>query len=150
MRISDWSSDVCSSDLLEVADSVDIDALEELGGVGPLHLDLAEGRGVEQPDLSAQREHLARDRRMFVFTGTGEIGGSQPQAVIFHPGACRDRRCMGGGMGERHQILADRTPRDTADRHGVERSEEQTSELQSLMRTSYALFRLKKTTQNIA
>src|SRR3546814_14059321 len=79
---------------LEVADSVDIDALEELGGVGPLHLDLAEGRGVEQPDLSAQREHLARDRRMFVFTGTGEIGGSQTQAVIFHPGACRDRRCI--------------------------------------------------------
>src|SRR3546814_17872965 len=27
---------------------------------------------------------------------------------------------MGGGMGERHQILADRTPRETADRHGVE------------------------------
>src|SRR3546814_20913913 len=102
---------VSATPALEVADSVDIDELEDLGGVGPLHLDLAEGRGVEQPDLSAQREPHARDRRMFVFTGTGDIGGSQPQAVIFTHGACRARRCMAGGLGERSQLLANRTAR---------------------------------------
>src|SRR3546814_5971449 len=54
MRISDWSSDVCSSDLLEVA------LAEHLGGLGELpHADHGDQRGVLQhgDELVAGRRH---------------------------------------------------------------------------------------------
>src|SRR3546814_8861077 len=85
MRISDWSSDVCSSDLL-------------LGRLGC---------------LGGQRLHLAshHSEALTGFAGTGRLDGRiQCQQV--------------GLLGNR--------------------SEEHTSELQSLMRISYAVFCLKK------
>src|SRR3546814_3140762 len=65
VRISDWSSDVCSSDLHEAVaclalrqlqEAVGVDAVQERGGVGTLHVDLAEGRDVGDADRGA---HLA-------------------------------------------------------------------------------------------
>src|SRR3546814_8792886 len=74
MRISDWSSDVCSSDLVpqeavlaqheavaclalrQLQEAVGVDAVQERGGVGTLHVDLAEGRDVGDADRGA---HLA-------------------------------------------------------------------------------------------
>src|SRR3546814_3337887 len=106
MRISDWSSDVCSSDL-------------------PAGDDAAR-RGRAQPGV---------DPRTAVQPGAGARGGGgrparglagQP-AVLLRPR--RDRR---GGA----QRAAP-----------VGRSEEHTSELQSLMRISYAVFCLKKKIQ---
>src|SRR3546814_3330678 len=94
MRISDWSSDVCSSDL---------PAPPGRGGRG------AAGR------------HLPRDHR-------GPAAAVR-RAVAALPGDGRDQ-----GPAER------RAPRPAAQG----RSEEHTSELQSLMRISYAVFCLKK------
>src|SRR3546814_7625459 len=91
MRISDWSSDVCSSDLDDVDDAGD--------GVGAI-----DRRGATGDDLDPVDE-IARDRR-------------QTDAVA-------DRRIGHGAP-------------------SVDRSEEHTSELQSLMRISYAVFCLKK------
>src|SRR3546814_1807229 len=99
MRISDWSSDVCSSDL---------DHPGDLGAVG--------GRGAGGGGAAAARLDRA-DR------GDGAVGG-------VHGPALRHRE---GGQGVR----------------AGDRSEEHTSELQSLMRISYAVFCLKKKTHNI-
>src|SRR3546814_4822854 len=116
MRISDWSSDVCSSDL-EFAD-VGADARHRVG---------------DQHDavlaLGAHRE--AHD------------GGMQMDVVDDQPAiAVRiERRPDRAGiavMQRRHRV----------EQMG-ERSEEHTSEIQSLMRISYAVFGLKtKTTHN--
>src|SRR3546814_9479175 len=102
MRISDWSSDVCSSDLLPRAHDPDRPAAHvESQQAFQREIALADPR-ISAMDLAVERQH----QRHAVFgDGMGRIGG--------HPG---DRQ----------------------------RSAEHTSELQSLMRTSYAVFCLKK------
>src|SRR3546814_1036412 len=117
MRISDWSSDVCSSDLDKVlargrfADA----ALEVLHG----HDDGAFGR---------QFAHLDAER----FANRDQI----LDRVISAPvgGRFRRRKPFAGlGLGQGFGRPAKKL-----------RSEEHTSELQSLMRISYAVFCLKK------
>src|SRR3546814_4549477 len=107
MRISDWSSDVCSSDLVGQPRS-------RAGG----H---AYARRLRPPQQPA-RQHRQRD--------------------------ADERLSL-----RLAQALAQRAPVDArVDQHrhraGLERSEEHTSELQSLMRISYAVFCLKKKTYN--
>src|SRR3546814_4392563 len=105
MRISDWSSDVCSSDLLQLQG----DEGDERGAADALRLGAA--------DLLGRR---ARE-------GGRREGASHPEtrgAALSHP-ARLDR----AGRGRARSLL---------------RSEEHTSELQSLMRISYAVFCLKK------
>src|SRR3546814_2257197 len=93
MRISDWSSDVCSSDL---HDDRTLDATTDGGGAG----------NVRRARPGARHRH-----------------GADPDQ-----GHRRLRGCA----------------REHADRLRPGRSEEHTSELQSLMRISYAVFCLKK------
>src|SRR3546814_10269023 len=91
MRISDWSSDVCSSD-------------QCLGGVIGL-ADPVGREGVGRHDVRPRLQIGARDR-------LGHLGLGQREDVVI-------------------ALL-------------ILRSEEHTSELQSLMRISYAVFCLKK------
>src|SRR3546814_2689288 len=101
MRISDWSSDVCSSDL-------SAEPPERPGGRRRCH------RGVH-----CRRRHAAgRDQLC-------DVGGRDPA------GAARGRFDRRDQHRQRHRRQAGR-------------SEEHTSELQSLMRISYAVFCLKK------
>src|SRR3546814_2376966 len=123
MRISDWSSDVCSSDLA----------------------DLQERR--RRPDLPQHRRHrlgdaLREQRAQFgrgdEVAGAAELGGAgavvaQARRVQRQLHEARER----DGATGRGDLLADQ-------RLQVRRSEEHTSELQSLMRISYAVFCLKK------
>src|SRR3546814_5351432 len=106
MRISDWSSDVCSSDLQGV-------------GTGP------------------KRDKSARRLAASICARTG--GGSCHR--LHRSTRLADRKQnsvhVGSGVGERTGGKVD--PFAT-----VERSEEHTSELQSLMRISYAVFCLNK------
>src|SRR3546814_6456098 len=93
MRISDWSSDVCSSDLRR------------------------------------------KDG------GSNDVGGQHPGDLLL--------RCRNASLNVRQGDIGDRTIERIHhgcrhDRHGDQRSEEHTSELQSLMRISYAVFCLKK------
>src|SRR3546814_8928749 len=125
MRISDWSSDVCSSDL-----------------------DAAPGR---------RRHALARARRAAADPpALGPSGRSLPaHRLVVAPGA---RPAAAGLWTARHAALCRGTHGAVGARaqpahrareaafHG--RSEEHTSELQSLMRISYAVFRLKKKKKN--
>src|SRR3546814_3969926 len=118
MRISDWSSDVCSSDLRghEVADRAVAVA------VADLVVDALEAVQVEQ--CQRQRTAIVADRL------------EHPRHALQQPGAVGQ---AGEAVvaGHLHQPL-----------HPV-RSEEHTSELQSLMRLSYAAFCLKKKKKNI-
>src|SRR3546814_5394479 len=120
MCISDWSSDVCSSDLF-------FDHLAEHGLDGD---DLA-------PDHQLAAELLLQPRCRRKMIGMG-VGFDQPidrQVLASHVIDDRLRRGIGGAPGRRVEI-----------EHRIDnrRSEEHTSELQSLMRISYAVFCLKK------
>src|SRR3546814_4798388 len=120
MRISDWSSDVCSSDLAATF----VQQLQERGLaklvieylIGfPLvgHVDLRGPDDLRQLAVAVAMERKARDLR-------GHAVGQQPQfRFAVHLAHVVQRGCLG-------------------------RSEEHTSELQSLMRIAYAVFCLKK------
>src|SRR3546814_4788467 len=103
MRISDWSSDVCSSDLCEPLARARLNALRA-----------AQGRGAERG--GAERRMRARAERA-AFAGVA----ASAAPTWMDRGACR-----------------------AAGLRWLRRSEEHTSELQSLMRISYAVFCLKK------
>src|SRR3546814_8741497 len=103
MRISDWSSDVCSSDL-EARERVD-------------QADVRTFRGFNRADAAIM----------------GGVNVAHFKARAFTGKTARPER--------RHTTLV----RDFGQRIGlIHRSEEHTSELQSLMRISYAVFCLKK------
>src|SRR3546814_5357529 len=114
MRISDWSSDVCSS------------------------------------DLSDDRQHaqLSQSRRRAEGNRCGRLQGGRP-------GAQQPAGCLGQvSVAERPDLphaqrssiwaVAPRRPQQVRS----QRSEEHTSELQSLMRISYAVFCLKQKKKN--
>src|SRR3546814_2256554 len=133
MRISDWSSDVCSSDL-------------------QAHLDL----GISRQELDDHRQHVhpaQHERRgdhqlaarLGKLTRRGPFGFGDVFEDAFAGG-----EVIAAGVGEREaacgaveqaclQVCFE--VRQLA----TDRSEEHTSELQSLMRISYAVFCLKKT-----
>src|SRR3546814_10409141 len=106
MRISDWSSDVCSSDLSAVEWRLSGEASGEAIEISPEALVLI-GEG--------KVEHIAN--APVVFIGHG----------IVDPASGRDDI----GSADLKGAVALRF---------AERSEEHTSELQSLMRSSYAVF----------
>src|SRR3546814_1667349 len=119
MRISDWSSDVCSSDLRAAAAS----RFHALG------LSPRAGGGVAEIAGAEEGVELLRD--------AGEIGGHAAADAFGHAGidggdeAHRDRP-------EQQRIHDIEEAWAGAAGPGVEaRSEEHTSELQSLMRNSY-------------
>src|SRR3546814_1808284 len=98
MRISDWSSDVCSSDLsLQTSQAIKQDSDQIVDSI------VAEDIG-KLPDVTAT-ESLARIAGVQVDYANGTAAGTRVRGL---------------------------------------RSEEHTSELQSLMRISYAVFCLKK------
>src|SRR3546814_7880310 len=113
MRISDWSSDVCSSDLYGRAGN---DTLT--GGLGN---DTLSGDGGN--DTFVFNAGDGQD----VITEWGNSGGGDSGTDVLE---------LGAGI-----LPADVT---VAQANGGGRSEEHTSELQSLMRNSYAVFCLKK------
>src|SRR3546814_9552811 len=114
MRISDWSSDVCSSDL-----------------------------------DGADRRHIGHGR-------AGDLGEEQRDADVDHRQAAAHEADQGGD--EVDEAVSDAAGvHDGAGQHEhgngdegeVGRSEEHTSELQSLMRLSYAVFCLTKKKKHI-
>src|SRR3546814_3684183 len=107
MRISDWSSDVCSSDLYGARDDLVLceRAGDALQGADVLAV-VTEWKAFRSPDFAAIRAALAEPA---IFDGRN----------LYDPAVVEE-----AGL--------------------AYRSEEHTSELQSLMRISYAVFCLKK------
>src|SRR3546814_2412544 len=106
MRISDWSSDVCSSDLPREADLFEHRQRSEAA-----RLCLRIKEGIDRRERPRQMIDDGDSEQLFAVAKT-PVAHIQPRAF----------------------------------EEGVERSEEHTSELQSLMRISYAVFCLKKKT----
>src|SRR3546814_2894770 len=122
MRISDWSSDVCSSDLEDLAQAAVDDGVE----AGPRRLLAADGLEEQQGVIDAIAREDVHDQPLLV--GQQNVLRRRVQVqhallVVLH--VLQQRDLPGQAR------LADR-------------SEEHTSELQSLMRTSYAVFCLQK------
>src|SRR3546814_4890782 len=118
MRISDWSSDVCSSDLVNDAPEVASDTAVVVKGAA---------LAITPAILSASDAEVS-DPGLITFTVSNQVAGM----VLL------------SGLAAASFTLAD-----------IEaglvnfRSEEHTSELQSLMRISYAVFCLKKKNKKI-
>src|SRR3546814_4191360 len=123
MRISDWSSDVCSSDLFKVDFGIiGISGIDDDGTL--LDFDYREVRAAQAIIKNSRRVFLATDHTKF---------GRNAMVRLAH-------------VNEIHAVFTDRVPpKPMIDiLAAAERSEEHTSELQSLMRISYAVFCLKK------
>ncbi len=71
---------------IELGPGVGVDAVEELAGIRPLDVDLAQGRGVQQADAVAHRLALAGHGGVDVFTGLGEVPRPLPLADVFELG----------------------------------------------------------------
>src|SRR3546814_6519348 len=130
MRISDWSSDVCSSDLLdvEVADLAEIEeALVE--GRPLLHAPAVDvvGQVVDDGEAGARRTLVGARQRLEV-----DVVDRAVVAVAIDQVDERIADALDGGDVQLHR------PGRRLDHPGAHRSEEHPSELPSLMRTSYA------------
>src|SRR3546814_4452150 len=122
MRIIDVSSDVCSSDLLGELCS------DQGGDLGAVELDGAHQLLVgERAGAVLEVEPIGAERAR----GAGDLGGDGL-------GRAHEQGALGTG-GQLVLLAGERTPAALA-----ARSEEHTSELQSLMRSSYAVFCWKK------
>src|SRR3546814_8320654 len=110
MRISDWSSDVCSSDL-------------------------------DRDDCPPGRRSAADGRRILLLRAHAQAGLSRGIARRYRPPGAVPAR----GRAFEHSFLVRASGQcGDAGMRPAPRSEEHTSELQSLMRISYAVFCLKQ------
>src|SRR3546814_7538093 len=130
MRISDWISDVCSSDLDRTMHRIDDEDFPEIGGQVLIF--------AQPVDHVADRDMLWHRDELALHQATGALFG-EGEGVLDRGAILGLHRLEDGLLLVRLHILDDR--------HRVVgvRSEEHTSELQSLMRISYAVFCLKKT-----
>src|SRR3546814_4188743 len=117
MRISDWSSDVCSSDLY---DDPRLDALVERALAANTDLRVA-AANLERARAITREVRAVSDVQTSL-DGSASVGEAS-NLGIGNPAGVHDLFSLGGS---------------------ISRSEEHTSELQSLMRISYAVFCLKK------
>src|SRR3546814_3974015 len=125
MRISDWSSDVCSSDLFARLDQV-----VHIGtAVGP-----AGRTGAAFVDRAAifRMAGIAQVERTIPGKGLSVTTGARRQDAIEHVDSALDCANQIIGLAHAHEIAR-------AVGWKLARSEENTSELQSLMRTQYAV-----------
>src|SRR3546814_3785920 len=145
MRISDWSSDVCSSDLHE-PDGRSVKLLVRKGRKGKApRKSKTRCRGTMMWwDETEKRICSAWMRGPSATTRRKARRASQPNAGARH-------HCLRAWMPELVPARIRREAQGTGEA-GAEpacaRSEEHTSELQSLMRISYAVFCLQKKTKN--
>src|SRR3546814_10245502 len=117
MRISDWSSDVCSSDLIFLMRST-----------------------LRAIDPQRTRLLIVGDNDQLPSVGPGRVLGDMIDSGVIPTVRLTEvyRQKKGGGIGVAAREII----------NGKIRSEEHTSELQSLMRNSYAVFCLKKKKNN--
>src|SRR3546814_1998126 len=112
MRISDWSSDVCSSDLFQAATVSSL-------------WDITAAMGLETP-WQFRPHHLNERQNATRSDSIDRIYNFYPRGILLD--------APDSVASARYWAMA-----------RADRSEEHTSELQSLMRISYAVFCLKKT-----
>src|SRR3546814_3655782 len=133
MRISDWSSDVCSSDLLrrQARQLGDVKAIAAVGrAIGKLVQEDEVALPLARPDMmQGQRVEPFGKPRQFMI-----MGGEQAAPAAHVVDRLKHR------PGDRQSVIGGRAAPDLVKDHerSRSRSEEPTSELQPLMRISYA------------
>src|SRR3546814_3645523 len=159
MRISDWSSDVCSSDLVDGGARGVFRSLLG-GGIAGLLVDfLLRYRIAAEHRLPARRRAFGK---VGIGLGLGQIGARLCELLVdvrrldfreqlagFHVRADVDFpvfQIAAGARVDRRAGVSLEPARQLQRGAGTERSEEHTSELQSLMRNSYAVFCLQNKT----
>src|SRR3546814_1745065 len=125
MRISDWSSDVCSSDLIHAAK-----VHERKARVGDIFIGEPRQQLARLRPGNDETHHVAaaRVQRHAFFR---QVLLEPAQVIVLGDAGAEDEEALRPRLGDGE--VADDL-----------RSEEHTSELQSLMRISYAVFCLKK------
>src|SRR3546814_9014418 len=161
MRISDWSSDVCSSDLGRAQEAVAVGqdfqpavGLHALSGAGE-HLEQGEdhvllaraGDGVGDAQLFGDVKQLVRRHALEVAQrvlreALGDVGRRQALALVVAVDVARHAVVAAAAVAVAVAAVAEALAAVVV--LAAARSEEHTSELQSLMRISYAVFCLKK------
>src|SRR3546814_3340423 len=150
MRISDWSSDVCSSDLGQMIAGAEADVIV-VGLVGERSREVSDFLATKLPGAVRQKsvvvavpaDHapLLRLRAAMRATTIAEYFRSQGLKVMLLMDSltrvAHAQREIGLSLGEPPTVKG----------YPPSKSEEHTSELQSLMRISYAVFCLKKKNQ---
>src|SRR3546814_9994568 len=123
MRIRDWSSDVCSSDLAH-HDDPDVNAATAV----PVEPASIEGLPIVEPTISPRQSDIENEN----LDNTKTPEGLDPLRPEVEPTPVSDLPEM---------IMTDiEAEHGRSAEDGNPRSEEHTSELQSLMRISYAVF----------
>src|SRR3546814_5827213 len=140
MRISDWSSDVCSSDLAAGGGEREVAVPGDLAAEAGAQVVVVVFRLVGELATGERRRHQPghhrpEPERHFVVEAAVGVAEERSGIAEVHPP---------GVSGKAHATVE--VDRAVVDRAGnlVDRSEEHTSELQSLMRISYAVFCLTK------
>src|SRR3546814_7346497 len=141
MRISDWSSDVCSSDLFLHGDRAALSRLVRDART-------RNSQGLGRFSRVRPRDPVDQLWPLLAQPAAAPAQGARPHRADDR--ARRDprrgRQCPAAGDARLGYLLRARLLRREPARHRL-RSEEHTSELQSLMRISYAVFCLKKKKQ---
>src|SRR3546814_8564823 len=148
MRISDWSSDVCSSDLAEAVEIslphtryalptyyiiAPAEASSNLARYDGVRYGLREeGKTLDEMYEATRGKGFGAEVQRRVLIGTYVLSAGYYDA--YYNKARRVRSLIAQDFTKAYET--------------VDRSEEHTSELQSLMRNSYAVFCLKKKTKN--
>src|SRR3546814_4352898 len=144
MRISDWSSDVCSSDLLAAGDDREV-----AGKVGIHRMVRVGSQATTRAELSQELREVYGEIKEYLERN----GASVAVADLMMTVPNRSLRLLDDGELREYGLSGTNAVQDDLDRiilarkcgdEFVKRSEEHTSELQSLMRISYAVFCLKK------
>src|SRR3546814_8375285 len=125
MRISDWSSDVCSSDLE------------------------CTSRGISLSESENQAVYSGCSYNWQSGAWSGWNSSCSASATRTRSVTCR-RDPLGTTVADSFCASAKPATSEVSGQYGGCRSEEHTSELQSLLRISYAVFCLKKKKKNIA
>src|SRR3546814_5688354 len=130
MRISDWSSDVCSSDLGHRAEIAK--PLGKLFQAGRPRIERKIGGVVGDEGLEYFETDIAKAA---LEEGSHETVDERPMQAVRpeHILPATQTKCCGGALSDHACPAVDGLP-------AIERSEEHTSELQSLMSISYAVF----------
>src|SRR3546814_10109425 len=144
MRISDWSSDVCSSDLL-LPEMLQQDLTGQIAALQPFHDDFvaayaefARRHGVHiiAPSLPVQHGNVFVNRSYLLAPNGAIAWQDKRQMTRFE----REAWIITGGAALKVFDLDLGGPVPLRAGITICRSEEHTSELQSLMRISYAVF----------
>src|SRR3546814_7795346 len=142
MRISDWSSDVCSSDLGQFPDN-QFASFEDCKAIGNLGV-TTDGIGVirykgEEPSWTIGLDYrLSDDALLYIVSRRGYRAGA-PNTPLF------ESPYTTGGIAPGCQFTTPPATGQCPDFRPYQvRTEEQPSELQSPMRNPYAIFSLNK------